>query len=79
MIWAQQQTALHILVANVLPCLLKIGAEKNVCVCACVCCSAMKGGRKEGHCIAYELHILSIFSMDCLEADVFDVFNHVHI
>lgn len=29
--------------------------------------------------MVYELHMLRILSMDCLEADVFDVFKHVHI
>lgn len=29
--------------------------------------------------MVYELHMLRIFSMDRLEADVFDVFKHVHI
>lgn len=29
--------------------------------------------------MVYELHMVRLFSMDCLEADVFDVFEHVHI
>ena len=29
--------------------------------------------------MVYELHMLRILSMDCLKADVFDVFKHVHI
>lgn len=29
--------------------------------------------------MVYELHMVRIFSVDCLEADVFDVFKHVHI
>lgn len=35
--------------------------------------------RTEGAGLVYELHMLRIFNMDCLKADVFDVLKHVHI
>lgn len=43
-----------------------------------LCAAVMKETRGRGW-RGYELHMVRILGVDCLEADVFDVFKHVHI